>query len=99
MKKHKDIRKTGSLPAWLWVIIFLIAIPAAMNMPILTWTIVGTLWALKGYRLFYPREFRTMRSELAIWPEAFICGPLVFGFHAFVEGFQWLMFHDMERTK
>ncbi len=97
--KTKDIRKTGSLPVWLWVLIFLVAIPAAIKMPLLTWTLLGALWALKGYALFYPGEFRTKISQRAIWVEAFICGPIVFGFHVVTEGFQWLMFHNMYKDR
>jgi len=97
--KTKDVRETGKLPMWAWVLIFVVAGFAATKMPILTWTILGALWALKGYSLFYPHEFRTKRSQNAIWIEAFICGPIVFGFWALVEGFQWFMFHDMLRKK
>lgn len=97
--RTKNIREAGSLPAWLWILIFITAILPAMYMPILTWTLLGALWALKGYALFYPGEFKTKASQRSIWVEAFICGPIVFGFHAVTEGFQWFMFHNMYKDR
>lgn len=70
-----------------------------MSSIILIWSLVGFVWALKGYSFIYPQEFRSKRSDIAVWIESFICGPIVFGFWALFNLFQWFMFHDMQKHK
>lgn len=102
MRKKSTKTEETKIVGWglfLMFVVSILVILESITAVILAWTIVGALWALKGYALFYPNEFRSKRSHNAIWVEAFICGPIVFGFHVFTEGFQWIMFRNMFKDR
>jgi hypothetical protein len=93
---HKHMFKDKGRISWyMWVLIFLCAIPAAFFSPIWTWGIVGLAWMFKGHAIFGNKGYSSLEESSGkndnkwLIFEAAICGPVTFVGMVLFKSLEW----------